>query len=242
MSTFDLKTQLALLIKLQVLDTEIYTLNNEKESKPQEIKALEVSFEEKKQVFAALEKNSLDLQKQKKDRELELGTKEESIKKLQGQLFQLKTNKEYNTMMQQIEGTKADISVIEDKILQIFEQIDKVKGDVEIQKQKIKEEERILNEEKKKIEERIAVIADRISQLDGQRKQIIPGIDSKIFAQYERILLNRDGLAIVSIKDSSCQGCNMFMPPQVTNLIKMYEHIITCETCNRMLYIDDEAV
>ncbi len=200
MSTFDLKTQLSLLIKLQVLDTEIYTLNNEKESKPQEIKALEAVFEEKKQVFAALEKNSLDLQKQKKDRELELGTKEESIKKLQGQLFQLKTNKEYNTMMQQIEDNKADISVIEDKILQIFEQIDKVKGEVEIQKQKIKEEERILNEEKKKIEGRIAVITDRISQLDGQRKQIIPGIDAKIFAQYERILLNRDGLAIVSVK------------------------------------------
>lgn len=241
MSTLNLKTQLSFLIKLQCLDSEIYSLNSEKQAKPQELNVLEVSFEEKKQIFTILEKSSLDLQKQKKDKELELGTKEEGIKKLQGQLYQLKTNKEYNTMMQQIEDAKADISLIEDKILQILEQIDKVKGDVELQKQKIKEEEKILNEEKKKIEERIAIINDRISQLEGQRKQIIPDIDAKIFAQYERILSNRDGLAIVSISDNSCQGCNMFMPPQVINLIKMYEHIITCETCNRMLYIEDET-
>jgi len=33
----------------------------------------------------------------------------------------------------------------------------------------------------------------------------------------------------------------MFVPPQVINLIKMYERIITCEVCNRMLYIEEEA-
>jgi len=68
----------------------------------------------------------------------------------------------------------------------------------------------------------------------------MPGIDRKILTQYERILNNRDGLAIVSVKGNSCQGCNMFVPAQVINLIKMYERIITCEVCNRMLYIKDE--
>jgi predicted nucleic acid-binding Zn-ribbon protein len=78
--------------------------------------------------------------------------------------------------------------------------------------------------------------------LDQERKLILPGIDAKIISQYDRILwANRDGLAIVSVKDNSCQGCNMYVPPQVINLIKMYEHIITCEVCNRMLYIENES-
>lgn len=239
LTEFNLKNQLASLIKLQSLDSEIYALNSEKETKPQEIKAQEAHFEVKKQSLAALEKNSLDLQKQKKDRELELAAKEGDIKKLQGQLYSLKTNKEYNTMLEQIAAAKADASMIEDKILEIFEQMDKLKSDTEAQIQALKEEEKKFNESKKKIEDRIQVIDDRLSVLEAQRNQVTPVIAPKVFAQYERILKNRDGLAIVLVKNSTCQGCNMSMPPQVINLIKMYESIVTCEICNRMLYIEE---
>jgi len=98
----------------------------------------------------------------------------------------------------------------------------------------------VFTEEKKKIEDRIRQIDDRLVQLEAGRQQIVPEIEPKILGQYERILLNRDSLAIVGVKDNSCQGCNMFVPPQVINLIKMYERIITCEICNRILFIPDE--
>ena len=241
MPVTDLKLQLGNLVKLQTIDSEIYALKLEKDAKPQEVKSLEASFEEKKLHLAALEKNLLDFQKQRKERELELGSKEENAKKLQTQLYSLKTNKEYQAMLQQIEEAKADASVIEDKILLLFEQADKIKTETEQEKQKLQQEEKVFQAQKKNIEDRIKEIDDRLAQLDGQRKQIIPDIDTKILAQYERILSSRDGLAIVTVKDNTCQGCNMFVPPQVINLIKMYERIITCEVCNRMLYIEDEG-
>lgn len=227
------------LVKLQIIDTEIYNLRSEKDSKPQEIKTMEALFEEKKQSLAALEKNLLDLQKQRKDKELELASKEEGAKKLQAQLYSLKTNKEYQAMLQQIQDAKADASVIEDKVLELFDQADKVKTEMEQEKGKLKEEEKIFAEQKKKIEDRIKEIDERLTQLEAQRNQLVPGVNPKILAQYERILSNRDGLAIVTVKDNSCQGCNMFVPPQVINLIKMYERMITCEICNRILYIQD---
>ena len=239
MATSDLKTQIHDLIQLQTIDSEIYTLQNEKSAKPETIKALTASFEEKKSHLASLEKNSLDLQKHRKDRELGLGTKEEGIKKLQSQLYQLKTNKEYQAMLQQIDSTKADASVIEDEILEILDQFDKVKKESNLEKEKLQEEEKIFNNQKKQIEDRIKEIDSRLEQLEAQRKQVIPNIAPKILSQYERILKNRDGLAIVSVKDNSCLGCNMFVPPQVINLIKMYERIITCEICNRILYINE---
>jgi predicted nucleic acid-binding Zn-ribbon protein len=239
LTTIDLKAQLNNLIRLQTVDSEIYILNREKEAKPQEIKSLEESFEQKKQSLATLEKNLLDLQKQRKERELELASKEEEAKKLQTQLYSLKTNKEYQTMLQQIQGAKADISVIEDKILGLFDQADKAKNEEEKEKQRLREEEKVFQEQKKQAEERIKEIDDRLAQLDGQRKQMAPDIEKKILAQYERILQNRDGLAIVNVKNDSCGGCNMLVPPQVINLIKMYERIITCETCNRILYTDE---
>lgn len=236
----DLKAQLTSLTGLQTVDTEIYVLRKEKEAKPQELKVLEALFEEKKQGLANIEKSVLDLQKQKKEKELELATKEESAKKLQGQLYSLKTNKEYQTMLQQIEDAKADASVIEDKILEVMERIDQAKVETEKEKEKLKTEEKTFQEQEKVVEVRIKEIDERLSQLESQRKQIIPGIDPKILVQYERILANRDGLAITTAKDNSCQGCNMYVPPQVINLIKMYEEIVTCEVCNRILYIAEE--
>lgn len=241
MEKIDLKSQLTSLINLQALDSEIYALKSEKGAKPQEINALDAAFEEKKQSLAALEKRLLDAQKQRKEKELELATKEEANKKLQSQLYSLKTNNEYQTMLKQIQDGKADASLIEDKILGIFEESDKVKVETETEKARLKEEEKVFAGQKNKIEARIKEIDERLSVLEAQRDQASVGISPKILSQYEKILLSRDGLAIAVVKDDSCKGCNMHVPPQVVNLIKMYERIITCEVCNRILYVDSQA-
>ena len=234
----DLKSQISQLVHLQTIDSEIYVLKNEKELKPKEIQAIDAAFEEKKKHLASLEQTLLSFQKQRKDKELELASKEESAKKLETQLYQLKTNKEYQAMMQQIQDAKADASVIEDQILGLLEQADKIKNDSSQEKQRLQEEEKVAEGQKRHIQDRLKEIDERIAQLEAQRKQITPALDKKILTQYERILLNRDGLAIVSVKDNSCGGCNMLVPPQVINLIRMYERIITCEVCNRILYIN----
>ncbi len=235
----NLKSQIETLIKLQEIDTMIYGLLAKKAQVPEQFKTLESLFEGKKAGMLELEKKSLDIAKLKKEKELELAAKEESAVKLQGQLFALKTNKEYQTMLQQIQDAKADASVIEDQILELFEKADLLKTEVEKEKIKLKEEEKVFLAQKDKVQEEVKIIDDDLSRLDGQRKQIIPLLDKKILAQYEKILSSRAGLAIVKVTGNSCGGCNMFVPPQVINLIKMYDRIITCEMCNRMLYIED---
>jgi hypothetical protein len=237
LATVDLKAQIMGLVKLQELDSEIYALKNEKEAKPLEIKAIEESFEAKKQNLMSLEKESLELQKQRKEKELELAANAEAVKKLQGQLYSLKTNKEFQTMLQQIADTKADGSLIEEKILISFEDSDKIKEKIEQENIKLKAEEKIFLDEKKKVELRVKEIDERLNQLQAQRKQITPGVDPKMLAEYDKILSSRGGLAIVTVLDNSCGGCHMLVPPQVINLIKMYEHIVTCEVCNRIFYI-----
>ncbi len=179
----DLKKQLNVLVQLQAIDSQIYSLNEEKKLKPQEIETLKASFETEKKNLANLEKVSLDLQKEKSGKELELASKEESTKKLQTQLYQLKTNKEYNIMLQQIQDIKADVSMMEDRILEFMDKIEKAKKDTDAEREKLKQKERIFNEGKKKIEERIKEIDDRLAQLDSQRKQVTPDIDKKILTQ-----------------------------------------------------------
>lgn len=240
MTSIDLKSQIHNLLGLQTVDSEIYGLKAEKEAKPGQIEEIEASFEAKKLNLASLQAKATDLLKQRKDKELELASKEEAAKKLQGQLYSLKTNKEYQAMLQQIQDAKTDASVVEDKILELFDNTDRLKGEISKEEERLKEEEKLFLEQKKKIEERVKEIDQRLAQLEARRSQAVSSIDPKILARYDRILASRDGLAIVIVKKDSCGGCNMLVPPQVINLIKMYERVITCEVCNRMLCIGDE--
>lgn len=240
MPPVNLKGQLSTLVRLQELDTRIYGLSEEKREKPAEIETLKAAFEAKKKRMAELEKALVDAQKEKKDHEIELGSKEENVKKLQSQLYALKTNKEYNAMLQQIADAKADASMIEDKILGSMDKIDSTKIAVDEEKKRLQQEESVFNAEKQKVETRIKEIEQQLETLENQRRQITPEVDQKILQQYERILRSREGLAIVKVKNDSCSGCNMAVPPQVINLIRMFERMITCEVCNRILCIDDE--
>ncbi|MCM8770939.1 MAG: C4-type zinc ribbon domain-containing protein [Candidatus Omnitrophica bacterium] len=224
-----------------MVDKELYALRDEKEELPKKLEAKEREFEEKKESLLKIEEKYKDLLKQKKDKELQLATKEESIKKLQAQLYTLKTNKEYTAMLVEIEGAKADKSALEDEILAILENVDKVKEEEAKEKEKLSREESVFKEEKKKIEERIKEIEQRIAQLEAQRKIFSAGIDAKILAQYERILKNRQGMALAAVVNYSCQGCFMNVTHQIINEIKMYERLVTCGVCQRILYLEDES-
>ncbi len=242
MSDVDLKEQINWLIKLQAIDTQIYSLQREKQGIPLKLKEQEETFARKKESLAQLEKRGLDLQKQRKAKELELATKEGESHKMQTQLYQIKTNKEYSAKLKEIDGVKADASVLEDAILALFDEADKLKNDVDKEKGFLTEEEKKANDQKQKLNLRNKEIEDKLSQLHSQRNQITQQINPKILSKYEKILKNRDYLAIVKVEKDACQGCFMNVPPQVINLIKMYDNLVICEVCQRILYIEDEGV
>ncbi|MDD4908835.1 MAG: C4-type zinc ribbon domain-containing protein [Candidatus Omnitrophica bacterium] len=240
MQTVNLKDQITKLVQLQGIDKEIYGLRDEKESKPAELQKLEAFLEEKKKTLADAEKEMQNLLKAKKDQEIELGTKEEATKKLQSQLYQLKTNKDYAAMLQQIGGSKADASRIEDRILEILDKIDAQKSRVEQEKKTLQEEEKKIGGEKGKVQARVKEIEEKLAQLQISRDKLQPGIDHKILSRYEKVMLNRGGIGIAPVKNDMCGGCNMFVPAQTINLIKMYETMITCEMCQRILYLESD--
>ncbi len=176
----------------------------------------------------------------RKEKEIDLASKEENIRKLNGQLSSLKTNKEYQAMLSQIASLKTDNSVLEEDILKIMDEQDVLKKDIAKEKSYLSEEERKFQEEKKKVDERLKEMEFRISDLTAKRGRITPSIDKRAFTQYERILKGKNGLALVRVKDDACQGCFIAVTPQVVNEIKMQDKIITCESCARILYLEED--
>jgi hypothetical protein len=46
----------------------------------------------------------------------------------------------------------------------------------------------------------------------------------------------RKGLAVVAVKDGTCRGCNMRIPPQLYNVLQRGNSLELCPTCNRIIY------
>lgn len=237
----NIKEEIVKLVQLQTIDTEIFALKKEMAGHPQILKDIQAALEAFKGNLKNLEETKQKLQLKQKEKEIELATKEENIKKSQAQLGQLKTNKDYQAKLTEIEGIKADQSLIEEEILKMMDEIDGLKSSIETEKSVVATEEKKSGEQKNALGARGQEIEARLQNLTGKRKILADSVDKEILQRYEHILHGKDGLALVRVQENSCQGCFMHVPPQVINEIKMHERLITCEMCARVLYLEEDV-
>lgn len=235
----NIEEQVKLLVELQGLDTQIFRIERDIAAIPEDIKHLEDLFKDKTSNLKSLEDGLKTLQLKRKEKEGDLEAKEVTIKKHQGQLYQVKTNKEYSALEQEISRIKADNSLIEEDIIKILDQVDQQNRDIAREREVVKSEEAKLNEEKKKKSEELKRLEEDLARLKVQRLALSEKIDKIILSKYERIVRNKDGLAVVPIISESCQGCFRVLPPQVIHEAKMRKDIILCDNCSRILYIED---
>ncbi len=228
------------LIQLQGIDFQIFKIKEELEEKPQEISTLEDEFKNHSSSLKNLENDLKQLQVKNKEKELDLESKEELVKKQQGQLYQLKSNKEYNALQLEIEKMKADNSLVEEDIIMSLEKIDKLKELKTKEQSKLLEQEKQFKQVRGEIEIRIKELNQQLDGFNAQRKRVIDsGIKPNILNLYERILENKRDLAIVPVKHDTCQGCFLAIRPQTVNELKLGS-LITCENCARILYVEHE--
>ncbi len=234
------KDQIKKLVELQSYDAEIYNFNVVLKEKPLELEALKNAFESSKIKLKGLEDKLKTVQVERKGKELEMQSKEEAIAKASAQLSTLKTNKEYHAKQSEIESIKADKSLIEEAILRNYDEADAVTALIDKEKSALANAEQVYLSQKKEIENDVKELQEKLAQLDVKRKVIIPEIDKNSLSRYERILEHSEGLAIVPIKSNACGGCYMNIPQQAVNELKMHDHLVYCEMCARIIYLEDD--
>jgi predicted nucleic acid-binding Zn-ribbon protein len=236
----NLKDQIRKLVELQIMDEEIFRFKRELREKPAELEALKNEFESKKVKLKSLEDKLKSVQVAQKELELDLKAKEEGIAKADGSLSLLKTNKEYQARLLEIENMKADKSIVEEKILMGYDEVDAARKALEAEKTTVLQYEKEFNTEKKQVDDELAIINDQLKVKESQRTRIAPEVRPDCLSRYERVLKNKDGLGIVKVVDHTCGGCYMHLTEQVMNELKKYEQIIACDQCARILYLADD--
>lgn len=227
-------------VDLQKIDSEIYSCQKDLEEKPAAVEESKQEFEKDKAHLKLLEDKLKGILVKRREIELEVKEKEGGIAKANGQLNQIKTNKEYSAKLSEIESIKADMSLLEEKILASYDETDLVNAEIEKEKKKVSEIEKIFLAKKKEVEDQVKALEDRLKVLEGQRKQLTPSIDPNALNRYEKVLRHKEGLAIAPVNGNVCGGCYMNITPQMANEIKMHGVLIECEKCSRILYFEDD--
>lgn len=236
-----LKDELKKLVELQILDADIYKLRREKDTAlPELIAGHNNELAVKKQALKTIEDKLKQAQLNKKEKELELAVKEESAKKAQTALYQLKSNKEYQTKLTEISSLKADISLYDEEVLKAIDSIEKIEAEVKIARQTFAAHEQTINATIAKINNDAKELDVKLNILQDKRAVLQKDVDAEILAKYDRLLDKRAGLAITAINGETCNYCHMRVNHQKINEIKMYKELVLCESCIRILYIPEE--
>jgi hypothetical protein len=238
-----LKEEIYKLVQLQDVDVQIYTLKSKKDTEiPRELESLKNEFENRKKDFEIFSEKLKQSQLKKKEKELELATKEENVKKAQGQLFQLKSNKEYHAKLTEIASLKADVSLLEEDVIKALDEIESADKKVKEGKETLAGEDKKYKERETQLNGQLAEIDAQIKSLEEKKGNLAKDIDKKILTKYEKLVQTRGGRAMAPVNSDTenCGACNIRVTAQKINEVKMYSELIFCENCVRILYLPED--
>ncbi|HNX91311.1 MAG TPA: hypothetical protein PKY78_05705 [Candidatus Omnitrophota bacterium] len=238
-NNLNLKEEIEKLKKLQHTDSEIYDLESVKSEFPAKIKEVDTRMEAQKTALNEAEVKYKNLQVEKKNKENDLKSSEDLIKKHEGELAKIKTNKEYKTMLEQIESVKANVSLLEEKILQLMDDVEKGQAECEKEKKLFEEEKKKFDKEKEALKSEEKKLDAQLADLKSKREALVGGIDPVLLKRYCKILENRGRAAIAKIEGNCCGECNFTLRAQVINETKIGKTLVFCENCSRILYTED---
>jgi predicted nucleic acid-binding Zn-ribbon protein len=234
------KDLIKLLIQLQDADSRILEKRTFIDAVPLRIHEVD---EPLKQASAELEKmkqkgGALLRKKQEKERALEEA--QDKVRKMKARVSEIKTNKEYQAHLKEIEGSEAEISGIEEEILGVMEELDVAAKLQKEKEEKLNDEMGKMNAFKKQLDLEAEKHERELSVLKDDRKNIVERLDPDVYRLYMTLLNTGNGRAVTRSRDEVCLGCNMNIPPQLFAEIRKNEEIIQCPQCRRILYFEEE--
>jgi predicted nucleic acid-binding Zn-ribbon protein len=235
-----LREQLKLLWELQKIDLELRGIKEEKDRYPKEIKKLDEKQKIEKERIQKEREKIESLEKTRRQKEGHLNTEQEKIKRAEGRMSEVKTNKEYQALLSEIDTIKEANSRIEEEILQVMDEIDELKKDLSKREKEMGSTLEKIEGERKKLQEKTAQGEKAWSERVERRELLSKQIESKLVKLYSTLKEKRQGVGVVSVKNETCQGCFLNVPPQMFIEVQKNNALVRCPHCNRILYWDGD--
>ncbi|MDD3732950.1 MAG: C4-type zinc ribbon domain-containing protein [candidate division Zixibacteria bacterium] len=234
-------SDLELLLKLQVIDYDIGELERSKEYLPDMIENLNREINESKKKLEETRNLINDTKVKQKDLEMEIGVRDAELQKYQQQMMSIKTNKEYDALVAQIDSIKEIISQKETELLETIERVGNLEK--EIKELEVKTNDILDNNTKQLsiLHEKVNSIGNTMSEKTNERNGIVSNIPRPILAVYERVRRGKGGQAVVVVKKRACGACFKALTPHKVQEVKRADKIYNCDSCGAIIYWDEEV-
>ena len=228
---FSTEEKIIALYELQKIESQIDEINRLKGELPFEVQDLEddVAGLDTRIKNLAAEIEELNRSTKQKKEEIELA--KTKITKYEEQQNNVRNNREYESLSNEIEYQKLEIELCEKRIKEFTAEIKNKKKAIE---RKID-----LAAKKEELESIDAETAKEVETLNKKAETVSAKIDDRLLSAFKKIRAGmHNGLAVVKVKRDACGGCFNRIPPQRQLDIRMSKKIIVCEYCGRILVSD----
>lgn len=224
-----------LLKELQDVDYWIGELERSREFLPEMMKNLETEIEQLGADLRAKKDRLIAAQLELKDVELRMGENKEHVAKYQEQMLTIKTNKEYDALVAQIDTAKLQTGADEEKSLALMTEIDELKKSVEELEAKTVSTKETNVQRLQELQLQMDSVQGKVDEKEAQREHLKAKVPKSIMAIYERVRKGKGGDVVVRLRRGACGECFKSQPPQKVQLVKRGDSVQTCASCGRIL-------
>ena len=233
-----MREQLRRLEDLQRHDAKIQELENSLKAIPAKLAATENDLSRVEALLAAERQALSETERYYSEQKGLLTDDEQLVAGAKHKLSQAKNSKEYMAAQREIEQRRESLTAREAEIAKLVDAIQAKKtllgqraADVQALKDSIAKDGDAARA-------RMAEIDGKIAELRAERDKLAAEVKPDVLKRYSSIRLRR-GLAVVSVRNGTCQGCNMNIPPQLYNVLQRGLTIETCPSCHRIIYWEE---
>jgi len=231
-----MREQIEILVKLQAIDSDtqivekrLGKVKGKMASLDSELQALESSTEEAQ---AAVQ----DLQKAYRTLEMDTSQNLSKVAANKEKLSSVKTNKEYQSVLKAIDDVKALNSGLEDRMLEMLEQIDQAESRLQEKQQALEAVKKRVADDKKKIEKEAEKDTEVLASLQKNFDAVMSSVAPDTLKVFTSVRKQVGNLTIAKVENAVCAGCHMNIPPQMYNELQRFESLMFCPHCQRIIY------
>jgi len=232
-----MKENLARLIKLQTIDSQLMEIEEQKGDLPAQVEYLARQLENLEQGIAEKHVRLKQIEQERRRLQATLEETRGHLKKYQEQLLLVSTNRAYDAITREIDNAKKILDEGEFHLLELSEENQHLTDETKVDKLQAGEKRTELAAQQESLRATIAATEAEARALAKERVEILAHIEPRYLGAYERIRAARDGLAVVSMSRGACGVCFNRIPAQQQVEIKAMDKIVTCESCGVILIL-----
>lgn len=237
-----MEDRLKTLYQLQAINTEIDRITLLRGELPLEVSDMEDRIEGLNTRIRNYTGEINELMRRSASEKAKIEDSHGKIAKYKEQLDNVRNNREYDLLSKEIEFQTLEIELAEKHLNEFARIIDTRKAEIASTQEKLEDQNHILAEKRKELEQIISETKVDEERLASEALALEPSIDERTLRAFKRVRQNaRNGLAVVTIQRDACGGCFNRIPPQKQLEIKMHKKIIICEYCGRII-VDPDLV